>query len=76
MKNIYKLCNISIHISIKLSFACDIVTCMFVCCCIFSLCKLDHEVRLRISELQEEEQRKQVQQVVRQYTGKVNSCLG
>lgn len=36
---------------------------------LFPLRKKDHEARLRVSEMQEEEQRKQVQQVVRQYTG-------
>lgn len=32
--------------------------------------KIDHEARLRLSEMNEEEQKKQVEQVVRQYTSK------
>lgn len=33
----------------------------------------DHESRLRVMELREEEQRKQVQVVVRQYTGQFHN---
>lgn len=34
----------------------------------------DHESRLRVIEMREEEQRKQVQEIVRQYTGEVASA--
>ncbi len=45
-----------------------LVTC-FVSHRIISLMKKDHEARLRILEMSEEEQRNQVRQVVRQTTG-------
>lgn len=45
------------------------LTCMTCMYALFQLCKKDHEARLRITEMQQEDQRKQVQQVVRQYTG-------